>query len=375
MGDVNLEGSVSGDGSFMEDDEVFFDCIKHADWIIPVAVNIALTLITLWMLVSLLYYGLKKKTWRPNRASCTDKLNAGLVYATVIVCAFMCLFRYSMSLAFMNVGFNPDDDRLCEAFADTARFAYSCVLYSTAFFMWYRQRAFYTHRMLNVSYNKVVRFFSFASIFVIVVYGVAATVLILSADQYHPSRKGCKLDLTEQNTLYWIPVVIGVVFYNLTLLGLLSYALTHIKLFQQKLSTKLSQHPGTTTIASLINTVTKSVSTENDLSEKDPTSEQSNNNAMETAKHPCTFANDNSKAKRIKSIIKKTLIFAIMAISFDFFTNAFAFSIADPNKHRRIVIMLFDINSFFNLLFIVFSFARYKEMLTAPFRKFTVSET
>ena len=39
------------------------DCLQRADWIGPIAINIVLLVLSIWVLISVMHYGIKTKKW------------------------------------------------------------------------------------------------------------------------------------------------------------------------------------------------------------------------------------------------------------------------------------------------------------------------
>ena len=72
-------------------------------------------------------------------------------------------------------------------------------------------------------------------IFIIIAYGIVALALISAPKFYISSNEGCLLRPNyEVQVVAWLSPTIGVAFYNVALLGLLSYALFYAQAFQGK---------------------------------------------------------------------------------------------------------------------------------------------
>ena len=137
-------------------------------------INVALLLSTSWILISLIYHGIRSGKWRKiYQNSNPDKLNRGIVYSSVVVVAIICLLHLSFSLAFVNVEFNDKKDELCNFMGDITYFLYGLTILASLTFLWIRQRIFFNHRILNATYSKPVKLFSISSIVVIYGSGIA----------------------------------------------------------------------------------------------------------------------------------------------------------------------------------------------------------
>jgi len=340
---------------------------EQLDWIFPVVIIVFTIIVETWFIISLLHYGIKTKKWKElHNAGNPDKLNSGAIYTALVACAVLS-FTYSLiSLARINFGFNLGEDELCDSLADASTIAYALTLFAMQMLWWLRQRAFFVNRMLNVNYSKKVRFFSAISIIIIFTAGISALVLNTYSDDYHSSLDGCVYKPDDSLRVgYWISIIIVVLFGQVTFLGLFVYALTQTSGINGGLSTK------TVKILCFWNKhccrldQSKKTQRENSKSVSD---ESCDNNTKATPSSNSTsnaFRLHNSNTK-ITSILRKTLFFAIISILAEVFVQAFIHYITNPNSHRRFSLVVGNINFLLILLFLVFSFVEYREMLSSP---------
>ena len=386
---------------------------NRIDWAIPVTINAVLTTVTIWILISLIHYGIKTKKWRNVRQSNHEKLNAGAVYASVLVCSIMCLLRYAVSMTAMNTGFGINKNEICDKVADFAYCSYALVLFTVAAFLWFRQRTFFINNMLNVSYKVWTKILSFLSIFLIAGLWIFVLIYNTTPMSYRSTKKGCIYQPDKNiKTFYWMIAAGGIVAVHLGLVGLFAYALLRVKA-TIPLNLKIRKRFSSTSSKTSSRESRKSIQTEsisiayteaqqNPSSPKDKqtfplsvieTRRQSVNSkflpikrsekvsmtefvpVLPTKAHHTTRTTTKTKtnlkttaresnSKKIKTILTKTFIFALVSILCDVFIQVFANYIIDPRGHRRLSHMVFDINSFLNLIFIVFSFDTAKQMLT-----------
>jgi len=162
---------------------------------------------------------------------------------------------------------------------------------------------------------------------------------------------------------YWISIVIVIIFGQVTLLGLFVYALTQTSGLNEGL---------------LVQTL-KMLCCCNHNSRLDQTKKtqpKNTNSLTETSCHSSTiptsnpnfhnFQSHSCNAGKIRIILRKTLIFAIISILADLFIQLFIHYITNPDGHRRFSVLVGNINAILNLLFLVFSFTEYREMLLSP---------
>jgi len=353
------------------DTEDFFSRTKDPDWIIPFTINILLIVITIIILISLVYYGIKTGKWRQSHTCNYDKLNAGIVYTFLVACGVSCLFRYTANQVYMNVGFRRDEDELCEAAADTAFVSYAMVLFSVSMFLWFRQKAFYTNRMLSFKSSNPVRIISFGSIILILGGGFSYLLLYTIPTNYASSSRGCYFVIQKSLIVtYNVFIVILIVVAQILLLCLFVYPLMKLyfgkseflcirRIFvRQKSASSLPMKmpPNTTPSNSIpLNTLTIPDDASTNI-------ERSRSLAVK----PST--------EGIKRILLKTLIFAVCSTLVDVIIQIVSFYLNNPNGSRRITNMLFDIAAFLNLLFLILSFVTCRNMLFSLCYKDLVSD-
>ena len=346
------------------------DYITQWDWFVPVTVHILLFLATSWILISLIQFGIKSGKWRRKRLCDPDKLNTGLVYSSVILLTILCLIRYVVSIASMTIGFQPGDDVVCDQFDDITSFFYSSVIFAVQLFLWFRQRALYANQMLNLSYNKAVKFFSCASIVVLFVTDLSALIFVIKSKNHFWSPNGCVYHpISGSRVGYLVSLVLAVVLGQTMLLGLFVYALKpkNIKFknaFRQSKATH-NTHPTASTTENNLQLPHKSP----ELSRLSSDCRHLGNNYHSSVFVSCKQMKKERRKHPVKTILRKTLFFAVVSILADIFIQILINYIAKENNHRRFVTMTISINALLNLLFVIFSFAYWWKMLISPCNK------
>ena len=317
---------------------------KHWDWLLPEIINALLTLITVWLTVSLIHYGISAKKWRRGIQSNIEKLNAGWILACAVLCSFATLFRLINSQFVINVGFtsNHDFDIDCEIVSDSSVIIYGISVLTVYLFLWLRQSVFYSNRMLPTNYGKTLRFLSWLSIFLIFAGGLAAVLVNIIPSNYKASVIGCTyepIDSDYDAMLFGVSVG-ALLTGQITLVGLFIYPLHK----HHNPNGCFSRNPPSkTSIKEAINN-TGSVSLQKE---------------RKLSKH--------SKCRiKIKKIMRRSIVFSIIAIVSDIaFLTVATFSFIETT-HRRIPTILYDISAFLNLVFVVSSFMCWKKIITSP---------
>ena len=340
------------------------DYTSQVDWIIPVVLNFTLITLSTWVLVSLIFYGIKTKKWTRKKTSSADMLNVGPIYTTVVFCAAFCFLHQIINLVYLNVGFgksSPSHDELCDMLADTAVSLYFLIILCVNLFYWFRQRIFFENEMLKVSYSKSVKVLSFLSIFVLVAGGLAVLVINNVPNNRAASFNGCTFKPEESlRVVYWVPIVAITIVGQIVLLGLLAYAVkvtkaltnTTYKSIKAKLRFRGSSK-SQIVVATMPSNDSSGASTADNLSHKPPTSKRKTNSK-----------------KTVRKILKKTLLFGVLSTVLDIFIQILIHYLTSPDGHRRYVTTVSNLNGFLNLLFLVLSFVQYNDILSSPFRSF-----
>ena len=333
--------------------------INRIDWIFPIAINIFLLLSSTWVFISLLHYGVKTRKWSRTQKSNEEKLNGGLIYSSVVLCAIACLLRYIFALVYMNIGYDYGYDRLCDTFSDITSSFYTFVLFSSALFLWSRQRVFYANRMLNVNYSRPVRFLSQSSIGFILVCGSGVLIFSVIPDDHPSSPDGCTYSVASDNLkiAYWLSIVLVILFGQVTVFYLFVNAIRKASLPTSRNACSSSKNNSVVDCtAEHNNSITV---TENGTKRK--RSNDSGFNDGKSRRHFGPTRKRTSHVDPIKGILRITFMFALISLFLDILIQAFSFFVS--TGHRRVVTTLLNVSSFLNLLLLVFAFKDYKKML------------
>ena len=337
------------------------DRISRLDWLIPTIVNLVLTVITTFILVSLVHYGLSSGKWRGQPTSQVDKLNAGVVYSFLIVCAVTCIGRYISNQIYMNVGFDYNNDTLCEVAGNAAFAFYVLVIMSVFLFLWFRQKAFYTNNMLAFKTTKFIRVLSYSSSFFITASALPYIILSTVGTSYEITHAGCRTKI-ETNLIAYLGIysALLIVFSQLLLLFLFIYPLLQIGK-----DSKPSTLQKSSSLVSFFATKPHSK-----RSEIFPNSEPSTTNSTSHCSlHRVSPLIARPSSDGIKLIIRKTLFFAVASILLDDIILIISHFVLPARSNRPYIRMIVDMAAFCNLLFLILSFSTYKLMMTSCIRK------
>ena len=133
--------------------EVSTDYINlQYDWsyfaALPTAIILAVT--DLWMLISLIHYGIKTGKWRRMQKNRTESLNSGLIYTSVIICASLCLVYHLVIVFNYFNGYDMNNNQSCDSISDFKQSVYALVVFSVNIFLWLRERVLYTKKLIKL---------------------------------------------------------------------------------------------------------------------------------------------------------------------------------------------------------------------------------
>ena len=304
-----------------------------------------------------MHYGLTSGKWRGQSTSQVDKLNAGVVYTFLIVCAVMCIGRYISNQIYMNVGFDYNNDTLCEAAGDAAFAFYVLVIASVFLFLWFRQKAFYTNNMLAFKTTKFTRALSYSSSFLITVSALPYVFYTTARNAFETGPTGCahKID-SNLKEYFWIYAAFLIVLSQLLLLCLFIYPVLQIGR-DSKPSIIQKRSSSINSFATTPFDKKKNITSCSELSKNDSRSSASLHRVSSSVVRP--------PGDKIKLIIRKTLFFAVASTLLDVIVSIMSYFVFPNKSNRRYPNMLVDMAVFCNLLFLVLSFSTYKRMLTS----------
>ena len=363
------------------------DRLNSVSWIASVSINGVLTGLALWILFSLIHYGVRTGKWSGTQKRNADKLNAGWVYTSVVACAVISVIRYMTSQILFQVGYGTteEDEYACESVNDLLFVEYSLVLFCNYIFLWLRQRTFYTNEMFNINYNTSLRFLSASSIGILFLAGIGVVVVNTLPVNYPSSMEGCVYgpDSEVVDIWSWALCAIVLVIGQVLLLSLLIYPLAKnlekghcIKQLccfwcnekaNEKSVVKFTKHSDASPSFSTLSDV---------VSGHSPGNSPRVYHSPPLKKHTsCKNVTRSKSSRRSSTTVKKIMVRTLVIGCITVFTDLFLIAILSTNlldhskpSLRRVSVTLYDINVFVNLMLVVVSFMTWKKMLTSPCR-------
>ena len=291
---------------------------------------IVLMIVDLWLIISLIHYGIKTTKWRRLQPGNPNSLSSGRIYLSVIICSITAFFYHLFLAAYQNVGFQENEDSLCKAMISMDNIAYISCFLSIIIFLWFRQRTLYTAFLPVTRFAKPLKFFSFIIIFVSFFLGVVGIILAILANMVISTSAGCVLQ--NQSSLQLIAFAsIGstIIFSQVSLLLIFIYALLSLHGFDVKKRWKF----------------------------------------LFCCKRQPSINEPTDRTKIVvNKIIKKATLFAALSLLFDLLIVCLTF--LHPRQGSRNEIVLPSLTISINLYFVILSFIAWKDMITSPCKSF-----
>ena len=304
---------------------------------LALSVAVILMAVDLWLVVSLIHFGIKTRKWRQLKANDPDLLNSGRIYLSVVVCSVIAfIFHLVDAVDASIVSYN--DDELCNLISDLFRTLYGLCVLSVVFFLWFRQRALYTTFLPTVHFTKCLKVFSFIIIFISFFFVVISLTLWNIPNDSVASPIGCVYK--KDGNLQLPSLVIAfttIIFSQVSLLAVFIHALLASQKSSEEKKWKLLL-----------------------CCKPKPSIKQTN--ATEQPNHQTQTI--------VYNVIRKTTLFAALSLLCDVLVIFLIFLLQILVKRSEIISIWTSISVSLNLYFVILSFAAWKDMITSPCKSF-----
>ena len=310
---------------------------------VALGVYIVLMIVDLWIIISLIHFGIKTRKWRRLQSGNPDLLSSGKIYLSVVFCFVSALVYHIVVAVYRDVGFKQGKDEFCDTISDMNKIMYAMCFFSVVLFLWLRQRMLYTTFLQTVDFSKALKVFSFMIIFIAIFGSVSGVVLSILPNDYAASPIGC---IYKRNGSFRVPslviLVFTIVFSQVALLGVFIHGL---------LASYRSS--GTPRSRYLFCCQLKSSIKEGHVTE-----------------NPC----DRTQTI-VQNVIRKTIIFAALSLLSDLLVVSVSLLLPQQGNRRDMLSLLSALSVSMNLGFIIFSFIPWRDMIASPCRSYIRSET
>ena len=297
-------------------------------------VYVVLMTVDVWIIISLIHFGIKTKKWRYLQRGNPDLLSSGWIYLSIIFCSVLAFVYHLFITLYQNLEYQIGDDKLCDSMSDAVKSWFFFCALSVCFFLWLRQRVLYTTVLPTIHFTKALRVFSFMIIFIGFMFGMIGLILSNIPNDVVATPMGCiyKKDgnLREISSVF---AAFALIFTQVSLLAVFIHAL---------LVLHESSHEERWNILVLCNC-------------------KSSNEQINVTEQPA----DRTRIM-IYNEIRKTIIFAVLSLCSDLLAVFLELLFRQQGKLDDFISFLAALAVSINLYFVILSFVKWKDMITLP---------
>lgn len=146
---------------------------------------------TLWLTASLIKYGVQYEKWKSTRQKSNPKILLSLAVLSTIMTLCTMVLTQAITLIGKLHAKNEIGDKACEISMDVSIVFFYLSIIPVYFFLWYRQKMLYAQPSLMHLNTKVVKFFSYSFILLILFGGGFSTVIFIIPLSFNITASGC----------------------------------------------------------------------------------------------------------------------------------------------------------------------------------------
>ena len=290
--------------------------------------------VDVWIIISLIHFGIKTKKWRYLQRGSPDLLSSRWIYLSVIFCSVLAFVCHLVIALYHNLEYQVGDDELCDSMSDAVKSLFGFCTFSVYFFLWLRQRVLYTTVLPTAHFTKALRVFSFMIIFISFMFGMIGLILFNIPNDVVATPMGCvyKKDgnLREISSVF---AAFALIFTQVSLLAVFIHAL--LVLHESSVEERWK-------ILVLCNCKSSN--------------EQTNVTEQPTDRTRTIIYNE----------IRKTIIFAVLSLLSDLLAMFLELLFLEEGKREDYILVLAALAVSMNLYFVILSFVKWKDMITSP---------
>jgi len=277
---------------------------SQLEWYVAEVINSMAIFIVLWVGISLILFGVRTKKWQNGQA---NQLNAGNFYTSAVVAIFSPLLRLAADQAVFNLRSSKYYSALlCEIVSDLTVAGYVISATCTYIFLWFRQHTLYQHpSMQQLRKRWLVNLSRFSFAFIICACVVTGVAFIWPMN-YSKSLYGCKMKPRKSLTVWPLYMGNGIGMVGQSLLMFLFL-------------------------------------------------------------HPLRSASTRSIAVRIKAIIKRSSVCAVLTVFSDLISMVSLAFVVPDDATTHVTTTIYEINCLINIFSVLLSFEAWKSIVFTPF--------
>ena len=297
-------------------------------------VYVLLMTVDVWIIISLIHFGIKTKKWLHLQRSNPDLLSFGWIYLSVIFCSFLAFVYHLVITLYHNLEYQQSNDEFCDSMSDAVKSLFAICALSVYFFLWLRQRVLYTTILPTAHFTKALKVFSFMIIFITFMFGVTGLILSSIPNDIVASPIGCVYKKDGKfRQLSLVFVVAALIFSQVSLLAVFIHALLVLH------GSSIDKRWKILLVCNF----------------------KSSNKQINVTQQPA----DQTRIM-IYNEIRKTIIFAVFSLFSDLLAVSLVLLFSQEGKRDDYLSVLAALSMSMNLYFVILYFVKWKDMITSP---------
>ena len=367
-------------------------------WIAAISINFSLIILSIWLACTVGLYGTKSGKFQKKK---NPDFNGGLILKLLLFTAVAVMPRLLATTVVCWIVFytGEDADHLCEIAMDITTGTYYTASVPAYIFLWMRQRSLYKQPSISRLYTNKIKFLNWGSL-IFISSAIGIVVYFVEPVAYKASPRGCVLRENENQNLIPFYILSGVlVTGQLSLLLLFIYPLylhrnlqfsdsvvakttstikqSHFVIAERDTSF-YTDEPSVDKLSPAINRLCPE-----NLSSSAPSqrfliglSSQNNNDKQlnpPSYKAPSSTALKRRKSKipastskRLKQVMKRSVVSALICCLSDLTALAFVSFVISRKEPRSFTNAIVDISLIVNIISLICSFDTYKKIFKSP---------
>ncbi|XP_077973410.1 uncharacterized protein LOC144428279 [Styela clava] len=339
----------------------------HTIYIVCQVINGCLMVVTLWILLCLVMYGVRTKKWA--KKSKRSDMNGGMVYIASVIAVTASIPRYIADQIIFSAVYINGALRWCEVLLDIGNVTYFMALYPIYLFLWFRQKALYGHPAMKRLAGKCVTVFGWVTLVVLSLAAIGVVLMSVIPSDYTASPDGCVVNLLHSNASYssdapyrlrYYFLVVLLIVAQLSLLSLFIYPMIRSNAIQN--SRRLSQCS------------TKPYVIDNqDDSDRLPARRisrfRSYMSTIRDASRKISTSSLGKKPNTVQKTIRRSVACALISMVSDVLAMAVVSFVIPQTVPRSLKNTVYDISTLVSVLSILATFSNYRNILTVFCRK------
>ena len=356
--------------------------LQHLLWLISLLISIVLSIVALWLVATIGFYGFKTgKFYSKKQSSCSECTMLRIMFSGAI----FILPRLATTNILVWFGWESSlsQNQGCEIVIDISYVFYFLSLLHVGLFLWFRQRYLYLQPSLQRLYSMFIKVLSWGCITLIFLSGIGFVLYMTIPQMFQASSNGC-VKIKEDKRLVNYLLAGMLVLSEFVLIFLFIYPLYRhrrphwISFFIKAESKNSPQSEVSVSKSTAISTVSVSKCNRDIMKSSNayplsPMLDHKDKSDHKTISNPTMTIERAKKSrsaktgKKILSVMQRSVICACVCMISDVLAFVVV-SLALPKRTvRSFRHMFYDINLVVNVLSLMFSFESYKKIFFAFF--------